>query len=220
MPLFSRSQQYFTQCDRGEQCRCSGSTSSACPCQSGSPTSVHSDKNPTVQSTDWITCNNGSRSSDSFITNSDPNDNSCVELPAESSRTHGPCDNDELEPADRSSVCTPQRLCSNLGRSYCIRSRNRRRSANDGVGRSGTSYCKSKMIRILVPLLLLFGISISYSMLTNGSVGNKEKLKQANTTIHPNFKMVSIWFSQILISNILSKKQVLITIFLFDKYIF
>lgn len=45
------------------------------------------------------------------------------------------------------------------------------------------------MIRILVPLLILFGISISYSMLSNGSVGNKEKLKQANTTIHPNFKM-------------------------------
>lgn len=54
------------------------------------------------------------------------------------------------------------------------------------------------MIRILVPLLILFGISISYSMLSNGSVGNKEKLKQANTTIHPNFKMVSIWCHQIL----------------------
>lgn len=161
--------------------------SSAHPGRSGSTESLPNDRNLALTTSTWISCDGATSSSESFIPKPN-NSNDCVGSPADSGRTAGVSTNEELESSNRNSACLPQRLSSFFA--YCIRSRSRRRNLNGGASRSRTSsYCQSKMIRILVPLLLLFGISISYSMLPNGSVGNREKLMQSNTTIHTNFKM-------------------------------
>eukprot|EP00106_Octopus_bimaculoides_P000509 XP_014767951.1 PREDICTED: uncharacterized protein LOC106867557 [Octopus bimaculoides] len=59
------------------------------------------------------------------------------------------------------------------------------------LGRNiGTLFCKSKMLRLGVLLLvLIIWVGVTYSAIKNQSVGNGGQLKQANNTYHPSHQL-------------------------------